>query len=163
MILSRMILSTVGLFAALSISDTQHDNIQCRYAGCCYAECRIFLLFWTSLCCVFHFYAVFQHAECHSAERHSAECRGAVMCVSHDRYSCNILQLLQIMMHLKGQFALWFVQPRNANWKGSLSTIDPLIKLACFLRIVSNIFYLKRSLSRLLSTRRPTVLSTPFQ
>ncbi len=40
-----MILSRIGIFATLSINDTQHNSIDCRYAVCVvifyyYAECR---------------------------------------------------------------------------------------------------------------------------
>ncbi len=39
-----------------------------------------------------------------------------------------------------------------------LSTIDLLIKVTCFVTDINNIFYAKRSLYKLVSTRRSTVL-----
>ncbi len=46
----------MGLFATLSINDTQHTSIECNYAECRYAESRDF-----------NCYAECRHAECHSA------------------------------------------------------------------------------------------------
>ncbi len=49
------------------------------------------------------------------------------------------------------------------NLKGRLTTIDLLIKLACFVTKVSNIFSLKMSRSELVITRRSTVLNLALQ
>ncbi len=46
--------------------------------------------------------------------------------------------------------------------EGRLSTIDLLIKVSCFVKKVNNIFNTKRCLSKLVSTRRSTVLNLPF-
>ncbi len=51
----------------------------------------------------------------------------------------------------------------NANWRGRLSTIDLLIKVACFGTKINHIFNIKMRWSELVSTRRSTVLSHPFQ
>jgi hypothetical protein len=48
----------------------------------------------------------------------------------------------------------------NTNWSGS--TIDLLIKLACFVRKIIYIFSVKMSRSKLVCTRRSIVLSLPF-
>ncbi len=45
---------------------------------------------------------------------------------------------------------------------GSLSTVDLLIKVACFVKNVNDIFNIKRNLSKQANTRRLTVLSLPF-
>jgi len=47
--------------------------------------------------------------------------------------------------------------------RGRLSTVDPIIKVACFVKKVNYIFNLKKSWSKLVSTRRLTVLSLPLQ
>jgi hypothetical protein len=52
------------------------------------------------------------------------------------------------------------VHPGNINW-GWLSTVDLLIKAACFVEKGNNIFNIKTSQSELVSTRRSTVLSLP--
>ncbi len=72
--------------------------------------------------------------------------------------------LFKFSYPLVGQLGrLWTVQPRNTNWSGRLSTIDLLIKVACFEPKIKIIFNTKRSWSKLGSTRSPTVLSLPFQ
>jgi hypothetical protein len=47
--------------------------------------------------------------------------------------------------------------------EGQGSVVDLLIKIACFVTKVSNIFYIKMSSSKLVFTRRSTVLSLPLQ
>jgi len=44
-----------------------------------------------------------------------------------------------------------------------LSTVDLLIKVACYVKKKNNIFNIKMSLSKLVTTRRSTVLSLPPQ
>jgi hypothetical protein len=51
----------------------------------------------------------------------------------------------------------------NTNWAERLSTVDLLIKVACFTNGVNNVFNIRRSLSKLVSTRRSTVQSCPLQ
>jgi hypothetical protein len=46
---------------------------------------------------------------------------------------------------------------------GRLSTVDLLIKVACFVKKKNDIFNRKMSLSELVSTRRSTVLSLSLQ
>jgi hypothetical protein len=46
---------------------------------------------------------------------------------------------------------------------GRLSTVDLLIKIGCFVKRYINIFNIKRSWSKLASTRRSIVLSLPLQ
>jgi len=53
-------------------------------------------------------------------------------------------------------------RPGNTNWGGRPSTIDLLIKVACFCKKENNIFNIKMSWSKLVSTRRSTVLSLPL-
>jgi len=53
--------------------------------------------------------------------------------------------------------------PRNTNSMGRLSTVDLPIKVTCFEKNVCNIFNMNRTWYKLLSTRRSTVLSLPFQ
>ncbi len=62
---------------------------------------------------------------------------------------------------LRNLSILW-VSPGNTYWGGRLSTIDLLTKTGCFVTWVNNIFNIKRSWSKLLSTRRSTVLSLPL-
>ncbi len=54
------------------------------------------------------------------------------------------------------------VLARNTKWRGMLSTVDLLINVACFVTQVNNIFHIKSSCSKLVSTRRSSVLSIPF-
>jgi len=54
------------------------------------------------------------------------------------------------------------VKAGNTNWGGRHSTIDLLIKVACFAKRVKNIFKVKRSWSKLVVTRRSTVLIPPL-
>ncbi len=56
--------------------------------------------------------------------------------------------------------SLLFPWPGNTNLEGRISTVDLLIKVAC---IVSDSFNIKRSWSKLGSTRRSTVLNLPLQ
>ncbi len=58
--------------------------------------------------------------------------------------------------------AHWSLKPGNANRGGRLSAVDLLIKIDCFVKKVGDIFNLKRSWSKLIITRRPTVLSLPL-
>ncbi len=51
----------------------------------------------------------------------------------------------------------------NTNQRGRLSTLDLLIKLGCFISKVNNVFNLKSSCTKLVSTRRSTVLILPLQ
>ncbi len=54
------------------------------------------------------------------------------------------------------------IDPANTNWGGMLSTVDPLIKVACFVKKENNIFHIKMSWSKLVRTRRFTKLSLPL-
>jgi hypothetical protein len=51
----------------------------------------------------------------------------------------------------------------NTNLRGRLSAVDLLFMVACIERKVKNIFNVKGSCSKLVSTRRSTVLSLPLQ
>jgi len=51
----------------------------------------------------------------------------------------------------------------NTNWGGRLSTVDLLIKVACFVKKANAFFNIKRSWSKRVSTRRSTVLSLSLQ
>ncbi len=53
--------------------------------------------------------------------------------------------------------------PGKTNWRERLSTVDLLIKIACFGTKVNCIFNTKMSCSKLVSTIRSTVLSLPLQ
>jgi hypothetical protein len=57
----------------------------------------------------------------------------------------------------------WIVKPGNTNWSGRLSPVHLLIKVACFVIRVKDIFNLKSSWPRLVSTRRSIVLNLPIQ
>jgi hypothetical protein len=50
--------------------------------------------------------------------------------------------------------------PWNTNWGGRISTVDLLIKVACYVK--HNIFNINRSWTKLVSARRSTVLSLPI-
>jgi hypothetical protein len=47
--------------------------------------------------------------------------------------------------------------------EGGLSTVDLLVKVACFVKKVKDIFSTKLRCSKLISARRSTVLSLPLQ
>jgi hypothetical protein len=49
------------------------------------------------------------------------------------------------------------------NWRGRISRFDLLIKLAWFCKKVNNVYVIKSSWSKQVSTWRSTVLSLPFQ
>ncbi len=49
------------------------------------------------------------------------------------------------------------------NLRGRLSTVDLLIKLACFVKDENNVCFLKVSLYKLVSARRSAVQSLPLQ
>ncbi len=51
----------------------------------------------------------------------------------------------------------------NTNWGGRLSKVDLLIKVKCLVKYINNIFKTKRIRSKLVSTRRSTVLSLPLK
>jgi len=51
----------------------------------------------------------------------------------------------------------------NTYWGGRLSTVDLTFKVVCFAKNMNNIFNIKRSWSKLVSTRRSTVLSLFLQ
>ena len=55
------------------------------------------------------------------------------------------------------------VYPGNTNYGGRIGTVYLLIKIACFVKDVNNIFNIKRNLSELVSIRRSIVLSLPLQ
>jgi hypothetical protein len=52
---------------------------------------------------------------------------------------------------------------RELLLKGRLSTVDLLIRVGCFVQEVSNIFSMKSSFFKRVSTRRSTVLILPLQ
>ncbi len=51
-----------------------------------------------------------------------------------------------------------FVPPGNSYWRGRLSAVDLLIKITCFAKHINNMFIIKRSWSKLVNTRRSTVV-----
>ncbi len=51
----------------------------------------------------------------------------------------------------------------NTNRRGRLSTVDLLIKVACFVTKAVYIFDIKTSRSKLVSIRKSTVLGLPLQ
>ncbi len=51
----------------------------------------------------------------------------------------------------------------NTDWRGRISTVDLLFKIACFVTMVNNIFNKKSSWSKLVRSRRSTVLSLPVR
>jgi hypothetical protein len=61
-------LSLKFLVLALSINDTRHKTIECRYTECNYAECCIFKF--NVDCC----YSESHYTECHCAKYHYAKC-----------------------------------------------------------------------------------------
>ncbi len=69
--------------------------------------------------------------------------------------------LMKIWKGWNQNFEKWLT--RNTNWKGRLSTVDLLIKVAHFVTKDNNSFRIKLSLSKVVSTRRSTVLSLPLQ
>jgi hypothetical protein len=67
-----------------------------------------------------------------------------------------------ITSSLKSYLNLSIGYSENTDRKGRVSTVDLLIRVACFVKKVDKIFNVKRSLSKLFSTRRSTVLSLPL-
>jgi len=55
------------------------------------------------------------------------------------------------------------ILPGNANLGGRLLIIDLVIKIACCVKRISNIFTIKRNWSELVSTKRSRVPSLPLQ
>jgi hypothetical protein len=53
--------------------------------------------------------------------------------------------------------------PQGTLTEGRLSTVDLLINVACFVMEVNNIFNIKSSRSKLVSTTRLNVPNLPFQ
>ncbi len=53
-------------------------------------------------------------------------------------------------------------KPSNTYWWGKHSTVDLFIEVACFVRDVHNVNYIKSSSSKLVSLRWSTVLSLNF-
>jgi hypothetical protein len=66
--------------------------------------------------------------------------------------------LLTLQNHRQGLT----VHARNTNWKKRLSTLDLVIQVACFVTNVIHIFDVKLSRTKLISTRRSTVLNHPL-
>ncbi len=58
---------------------------------------------------------------------------------------------------------LVLTKPGNTNRGRKLSTVDLHIKAPCFTKKVNSIFNIKRSRSKLVSTRSSIVLSLPLQ
>jgi hypothetical protein len=50
-----------------------------------------------------------------------------------------------------------------SNWRGKLSTVDLLIKVICFVKKLKNIFKLKSSWSKPVSTKKSTVHNISLQ
>jgi len=51
----------------------------------------------------------------------------------------------------------------KTNWRGSLDTVDLLFRIACFVTMVNNIINMLSNWSKLVSSRRSTVLSLPIR
>ncbi len=69
--------------------------------------------------------------------------------ILHKVILINVVLLNAILLHV----VLLNVIPlkRETNWGGSFSTVDLLIKLACFVKNVNNIFNIKRRLFKILN------------
>ncbi len=75
-------------------------------------------------------------------------------------YNCNFLyKSCPLLYHLQPDICLF--ESGNPFWGGRLSTVDLLIKVACFVIKINNIFNLKTRRSTRVRTRRSTVLSLP--
>jgi hypothetical protein len=66
------------------------------------------------------------------------------------------------------QWSVWghfdaLAKAGTTNWRGMLSTVDLLIRLASFVKKLHTIFNVKSSWSLLVSARRSTVLCLPLQ
>ncbi len=68
----------------------------------------------------------------------------------------------QTWLTRKGLKTTWHC-PGNTNWRGRLSTVDLFIEVACFVDKINNILIIKSSRSKLVRTRRSTVLGLPLQ
>ncbi len=72
------------------------------------------------------------------------------------KYSTNVLRCAT------DKFSKW-AYAGNSYWRGRLCTVDLLIKVGSLVKMVNNIFSMKRSWSKLESTRRSTMLILPLQ
>ncbi len=52
--------------------------------------------------------------------------------------------------------------PGNTNWRGGLTTVELPIKVPCFVKKANNVCIMKRSWSKLFSSRRSAVQSLPL-
>ncbi len=71
-------------------------------------------------------------------------------------------QTWDFKFEISAPFTFPFLEPGNPYWRGRLSTVDLLIKVACFVKKVNNIIYTWMSWAKLVSTRRSTVLILLF-
>ncbi len=58
---------------------------------------------------------------------------------------------------------LWNPIDYNCEKQGRFSTVDLIFRVACFVKKENKVFNMKSSKSKLVSTRRSTVLTLPFQ
>ncbi len=128
----------------------------CWVPLCCVSFC------WVSLCWV-------SLAECHYAECHYAECHSATWSVYIFVFHCWVLdsnpQLLFEDIECANGYAIAAILGQKLCCLVDdfrLSRVDLLIKVACFATKLSNIFIIRMSWSKLVTTRRWTVLSLPL-
>ncbi len=125
-------------------------------------------------------YVEYHIVECCYAECHYAECRAVIF--SGLRKRCYVilstwhfvnltfcqLDILSTWHFVKSLFLYYEKgynmdrERRNTNWRVRLSTVDLLIKVACFCKKIENISIVKSSWSKLISVRRSNVLNLHF-
>jgi hypothetical protein len=66
-------------------------------------------------------------------------------------------------LHVFKLYSKYNTKPRNTNWRGRPSTVNLLLKVAHAVKKLKNVCNIKNSRSKLVSTRRSTILSLPFQ
>jgi hypothetical protein len=98
MTFSIMTLSLNGLFATISIRDTQHNGTQNNNTQ-----------HWVPLCWVLRF--IYCYAECRYADCHYAECRGALVFVVTPPKEPRLLSTTNVRVKFFGgilQFEIWY-------------------------------------------------------
>jgi hypothetical protein len=76
-------------------------------------------------------------------------------------YYSKVLISQKVLLNLPGLFFRWiktFLRPGKPYWRGKISMVDLLIKKGCFVKKEKYSFSLKSSQSKLVSSRRSTVL-----
>jgi hypothetical protein len=127
-----MTLSTRGLFAKLSTTDTQQNSFLSHYAESRHAVCHVFYCYAECRYAECH-YAECHYAECHYAESRFAGCRYAECCYAECHYAeCRgVAQgILFWLKKIVSEVFFFFFETR-IFWIVLLSPVSYIIKLFC--------------------------------